>query len=507
MPKLRQEVVETSEETQLVDLIWRNFKFKLIVVVATLVTAIAVSSALSGARSSLEQINRESAAARLAWYQKANTKAYQGADDPSSAEVADYAEMAIYDRLLFPLLSKDEKSRQATQLFDSRRKELATFEQRRFEAYNLSLNPPYFQRPVTVNALTILDVWPFVLVFALALTAGIALRQNALEMTLARLVSEGSDTRQHATRRALSGYAAGRLRPAKIGDQAVLVYARSVVLAPEPLVIAALLILIFYFTWRMPETQAPSIFVPRSSLIGYHTVLLAIIALASYVLLKARTSYLRMVAEAAGNHTVLSRTEYLLRRLLQMAPSLGVNTRWGRISLTMACATALASLVLPWMTPTIFGYQLLLAQSPSAQSGNIVFYSLDPVIFSEFRLQLIVALGFLVFMLLQTLVPALAVQRWQKAAFAYAAVLLILAANLVTYLGLLQYGQNRDIVPAVVDMIWPSGMSQFEAPRGLPLLMYNPDWGFAVFGVALLVACTLAMVRLKAIGPSLSGRK
>ena len=164
---------------------------------------------------------------------------------------------------------------------------------------------------------------------------------------------------------------------------------------------------------------------------------------------------------------------------------------WRKLVIPGLALIGIISLLLPWIYKwQIRGYEFFLRQKPLNITNGIPFYKVDPVVFNELRIQVIVSCVFL------CLAAWLFVTPQRRSGFSvvvlrgFALVILILAANLVTYLILIYYNSPREVVPAVLSMLI-GNRGDFTGPRGLPLVFQQPMYGFYIF-----LFCNLAVAVL-----------
>jgi len=152
-------------------------------------------------------------------------------------------------------------------------------------------------------------------------------------------------------------------------------------------------------------------------------------------------------------------------------------------------AIGIGSLFSPWIARwPIYGYQFFLHQKVVSQAGTFRMYQVDPHVFNEMRLQVILSCLFL-------LIAAAAVFLTYTSAGlrrflqAFTLLIAIMAANIVTYLLLLYYQAPREIMPSLMGMLLGGG--DFNSARGVPLLFQEPMYGFYIFLAANLTMATL----------------
>lgn len=124
-------------------------------------------------------------------------------------------------------------------------------------------------------------------------------------------------------------------------------------------------------------------------------------------------------------------------------------------------------------------------QKPLYQIGEIKTYPIDPGIFLEIRIQIILALFFMLVCGLDSL------PKWRhRASFSWiivtverilAVVILFFAANFLIYMGILEWGTDLADNPFLAHF--------YAHEQGLPMRSYDPSYGFVLF-----VLCCSALI-------------
>jgi hypothetical protein len=499
-------------EKGLTDLVWRSFRLKMIVLVVSLIGILLVSSALRNGRRVVGEINKRSMEARLQWTKKVPATVSSIVDltkepkfaDPSQAELIDEVELRLYRLFLQGFPSDDPKESAGMEALKARSNEIQRFMDERENAYNLEFGMAYVKNNVFVNALTVIDFWPLVLLCTFAGVIAITMRQRACEIMLSAMIQDSSKTEERAVQSASTGFLVGDLKSASLGGERVAVYMRPLILLPEPLITTCLLIAILYFSIGLPETEMPSLFELNSTVFGYHTFVILVGCFLAFVLLKTRAYYESKIRAATGTR-VLSWAEFGIAKWKQPIRSAVSKRTVDQIGVYFLSAVVLGSLFLPWIGKwQLRGFQLLLPQKPISQKGSIIFYKMDPWIIREMRIQLAVAIAFVVLMLVCVL--ARYRHKWRvlvDVCYYSALGILALIVNLVVYLALLDYNSQRAILNAVFTMfLGPGGsLTSMDTPRGIPLVMQYPMYGFFVFMVSLAGLCLWAILRRPSRAP------
>ncbi len=479
-------------QERLADLIWRSYKLKIIVLVASLLCLQLISSGLRNGRKIEEEINKRSVEARLQWTSKIPSAVPHKAvlSDPTMAGLADEAELRVYAYILPMLPSNDPKSQAVIDSLHSRYRQLQGFVGERENAYNLDFGIPYLKSSVLINVLLLMDLWPILLLCSLATVFAISMRQRAYEIVLSKIIREAGGANERAIQSAFTGYLAGELRTEVLAGKRVSVYIPSLILLPEPFITTCLFLALLYFSARMPGTNMPSMFQLSSTIVGYHTVVMCVGALLVLILFKTKSYYASEVQRATGTR-VLGWLGLKTARYVRAFKSLCSRPNVRHAGTRILGITTLGSLFLPWVGNWgTFGFQLFLAQSPISQSGKLTFYRMDPTILGEVRLQLAVAIAFVMLMLFGGTFRRYAI-KVRRISYYLSIAILLMIANFLIYLVVLDYTQQRELVNAVFSMMFnPAG--PVEGARGLPLVLQYPMYGFFLFIFSLTSLCLVA---------------
>jgi hypothetical protein len=499
-----------DETRRFADLIWRSYRLKFVLLVGGLLCILLVSSALRNGRAAVNEINKRSVAARLMWVGKAKALAPQAStlidnplfSDPSAAEIADQAELRLYTVLRRAISLQtapaDQKQANAAAGLTARADELQRFVDERENAYNLEFGISNLKSTVFVNALVVIDFWPLILISVLAAVSAVTMRQRAYEVMLSHTIQEADGDQQKAVQSAFSGFLAGELKPKRLGNDTVLLYSRSLIVLPEPLITLGLLTAVLYASIGLPATAMPSLFKPNSTVFGYHTLLIFCSACLLLGLRATKVYYGRIIREATGSD-VFGRTGFYLTRAARFIKSLAMRGIAYRTTVLVLSAAALASMFLPWIGNWgLSGFQLFLPQKPIVPNSPISFYKIDPALIREMRAQLAVALVFVGTMALSALLRNGRLLRATVRSCSYMSFLVCaLISNIVVYLLLLAYSAQRTVLDSMLNLVLPTDSpAALEAPRGLPLVMMWPMYGFIAFATCLLALSLIGMAHV-----------
>ncbi len=497
------------DEKGLADLIWRSYRLKMIVLLASLACILLVASALRNGRRAVAEINKRSVDARLKWAAKLVAIAPGSVvltsqpqySDPSQAEFIDELELRFYNMLIpvIPSNTDDPKAAAGLETLRARTNEIQRFMAERENAYNLEFGIANIKSSVFVNALTVIDFWPLLLLCILAGVSAITMRQRAYEIILSSMIQESKEARERAVQSASTGFLAGDLKPASLGEDRISVYTPPLILLPEPLITSCLLLAVLYFSIGLPETEMPTSLGLNSTVFGYHTLLIVLGGLLFVVLLKTRAYYDSIIRAATGTR-VLGWISVGIAKWHRLVRSAVLKPIVDKIGVYLLGTIALISLFLPWIGNWhLSGFQIFLPQKPISQNGKLVFYKMDPSIIREMRVQLSIVVAFIILMLLGAMIRRShkSMILIRKTSYYFALAVLTLTVNFLVYLILLGYNSQRSVLNAVFTMFLGPGASleSLETPRGIPLVMQYPMYGFYVFIFSLTCLCLWAVYR------------
>ena len=501
-------VSTATDEKRLTDQIWRGYKLKYSVLVATLLCLWLVFSAVRTGERAVRAVDQKSVAARQEWYQSAIAQAASTGrtnpavtaaaaqlqanqsvfKDPGSAELLDETELQIY-ALIIDKLGADADSQKARQVFILRENQLRDLMAERDNVYNLEFGFSNLKSTVVLNALVLIDSWPLVLLMCIALVVGIGLRQHATAVILSSLVEASTDQKAKAERLAATGFIVGSLTPHIARDEPILIYRRPLMLLPEPFITASLVGAILYFSLTIPGAEVPSRIAMRSSLWGYHSLVLGLALILTFVLAKARSYYQQQIAAVAGMRVFTPLTLWLWEEFA--TPPLAVRTnRAGRRVLLIPGILTLLSFLAPWVgndKMKTYGYELFWRQRPLSGTSNL-FYKVDPSLFREMRIQVLLAVVFVIWAVATAIwSKRRGIQRADRVLRVFCWAIVGLAMNFSVYLLLLRYRQSREMTRAVIGMLFGNG--DLTGPRGLPLVIQQPLYGFVIFFSCVVFVC------------------
>ncbi len=511
-------MAENFDDKKLGEQIRWNYKLKYTVLVACLGLLWLVSSAVRTGEQTVKTINRRSVEARKKWIETAATAKQPLAEstasvqvasaaqsiaaksklpanvndallnDPDSSEMMDEAEIQLYG-LILDSIGLDKKSEAGRQLVEARYHELQGLMTDRENAYNLEFGMSSVKNTIVLNALMVIDSWPIVLVVAIALVLAISLQQRAVEIMLANMIRQATDDKDKAVQLAATGFTAGTFSPRLVDGERIFLYRRALILMPEPFITLCLLAAIGYLSFNMPQAQIPSRIAMLSSITGYHTVVIILACLLGLVLIKTKNYFDAQIKTAIGTR-VFTRTSLTIYKFVRHLIGFGAKSSITKITLTSASMLAIGSLFFPWIGNWgLYGYQFFVRQRPIID-GKIQFFMIDPRVFNEMRIQLIITLIFVVVVFAGRAIPRLeTLQQYIRIVRVYSLLILGMIANIVCFLLLMAYRQDRELPRALMAMLLGNG--DLEAPRGLPLLFQEPLYGFYTFAASVFAICLI----------------
>lgn len=360
----------------------------------------------------------------------------------------------------------------ARQSYLDRAAVLSEYDSKRSASYKfqIQLSSEISSGELYVNALTIAEVVPFVILGLAAMSVVLGFQQRAYRGRLAQLARQEKGAGVFAVVRTqfftFSGFAS------KSGSWG----ARWPVLSVEGVAIWGLVAaLVLAFGGLLSSFAENVVHLTDSTVHNYVSELYGFAFLLGFWLLYTRRVYEeRLRASAEG--TRVRRARLLLERA-------------GEISLVVL---ALAALFLPWAKTrggfSLRGYAFVLTEHAGPSAGaHLLFppanvFPVSPPLFSELRWQLGIALIFIVV----CGVEALLRQRFQstmrgwiravRAALATAT--LYWSLNLLLYMSILEYEAIRGTGVGGHSVLF--GLLTGATP-GLPLDVYDPSYGFLIF--------------------------
>lgn len=471
-------LMSDKDSTDISDVLRRSYKFKWTILLLAIASVLAIRATLTTGLDRLKEVNKKSVESRTKWYAEFHTPISDPRLSlPEVSLIADEAELAMFT-LLSPLLKSDPKATEVAAKFERRAVELNDLIEQRRRCFDFSVAVPGTKADVTLNALWILEIWPFGVLFLTIFLLVVNARQRTFEIIQAHVIqNDNSDLSGIAAARA--DFLGGKLEEISQGGTTALVYKRNAALLPEPLLTFGLWCFFVYSCFSLfPSVDFPNSYGSDSTLWGIHTLFVVGMTIAALSLWHSWRFYDLQVINVL-KRPVLHRWSKA-RRWLQ---TLGSNKQLHAIAL----ALIVISLFIPWDSPSnLRGGQFFWIQKPTKISGSLVFFSVPPRIFHEFQFQLAIAM----FLILFSLVARITRRRfrwvsWISRVLSLASVVLI--ANMLAYWTLLDFRSDRETVRAAMTMIF--GSDGITGPRALPLVFHEPAFGIWLFMLSLLFIC------------------
>jgi hypothetical protein len=345
--------------------------------------------------------------------------------------------------------------------FSKKKAELAEYDQKRRAAYKLEigLSSEGAESKVIVNALSVAEVVPFVVVLILSIVVVLGFQQNAYRRLLRSLLNDtkSGEELNHgiASSQFLSGFDISS--PADVGTW--------MVLSPEGTAIWVLLTAVSYLLLAVLAAFVINlIHITNSIFLNYLFALYALIFLLAVALWRTRIKY-QAHPEKRPKKT---------SRLLAIAR--WFHSPWGACSLA---ATAVFSIFLPWTTSGLKGYRFVLRQKPLSQSYGHSQYPVDPRLFFEIRCSLVLVGLFLASCVISSISERRAKTVWTKTLrrvnWLFALTTLFLTLNYLLYMGTLEYLSLTD-----TDFSYAWLLGSLNKDGGYPMSLYDPAYGFVV---------------------------
>lgn len=357
---------------------------------------------------------------------------------------------------------------------------LSEYDRKRRAAYRLEvgLSSQYADSKIIVNALSVAQVVPFIVVIILSIVAVLGFQQNACRSHLRELLREVKSAEERYSGIAGSQFLSGLdvNTTGKLG--------RWFVISPEGVAICTLVAGVYYLLIAVLLAFIVNLIHLTSSI--FFNYLCALFSL--FFVLTVATWCTRMLYE---NH---------MGRASKPSPKFGSATRWlnNRWWVYALSGMALLSVFMPW-TSTAFGsrvslsgYHFVLNQAPVFQQSGHTQYPVAPKIFFEIRLQLAVVAIFIASCVLRAFLARRPKTRWDKTVRRgnqlLALVALFLSLNYLLYMGALEYGAitgtdfDSTLIPASLNPVGGYSMS-----------WYYPAYGFVIFLLSCFMLVWLAL--------------
>jgi hypothetical protein len=491
-------------EIRLSELIWRTIKLRVSILLLFLLGLLLLLAAMEKGGPAVQQLDTNFCRQILI---ETRTSEAPGLNPdttctPRSARNFIESSMVFY-RAVSGSLESGKATAKGLDVFSNIVAEYSDYAARRKAVFSMSIAPPYAGNPISVNALSIADVLPFCVLAVFALLLALGSQQKCYEKMLSATLREEKSASDRALGSSLAQLYAGTLRGAEHFEGTVLLYRRPITIRPETLVLGALLCASALVSLRILADYDPTSTHPTASIFfSYYFLLFCAATLLCGLVIETHSLYASLIAQRVGAPVRSARLFWLERIRQKIAHSLEYRTVAGiQLNLALSAAAVLlgfAFLFLPWTQPRVLaGYQFLIPQKPVPgliSGGPLhlpVFYPVDPRVFREIRYQMFVALLFLMISLAHAILASLKARRFGKPLLKVRVwlgyLVAFLAANYLFYMAVLQYESQTPDPRAVRDYLFNSDI---VSPRGLPMILYDPAygfWGFACCCAALVI--------------------
>jgi len=313
-----------------------------------------------------------------------------------------------------------------------------------------------------ISGLKLADIYPFAIISILSATVIISRRERANAIVLSWLAREKDDLSTAKGVVIRANFKPGTLTEFRVLDGRWLVYRTPLVVHPDLLLTYSLLACILYYVFYLQASHNPVILHDTTSTLGdYLAILWWFLVLMVILLWRTWKYYSACLQDLVGTpicgrlrHGLFKLTDALNHRVLRVS-----NRRiWLK---RIACAfrllvpiAALSSLALPWMeawSGVWRGYRFLLPQRPSPSPFSV---TLEPRIYLELQIQLMVAVLFVAFYLVNCFLWRSVAQAWLiriLEVWRYLGIaIVLLAGNLILHLVMLEYGGYVGVTNSLV---------------------------------------------------------
>jgi hypothetical protein len=354
-------------------------------------------------------------------------------------------------------------------------KEFAEYDAKRRAAYPLQiqLSSEYSGGRVILNGRFVAQLLPFCVLIVLSVVVLLGFQQNAYQQQLSSLLSDSHDEQDRELRIARGQFFAGIVQ----GRSST--FSKYYVLSPERLATGTLflfsltLFVSVLFAYISKITNLTD-----SVFFSYPCAVLGAVFVLTFWLSRTRRQYAQFYRPVV-RVTQTSHRIAMFRR-----------THWLTIFLAVV---GFVSLVLPWAKGPGFsgnllrGFRFLHRQPILNQVGDVIFVPIDPSLFLEIRIQVAVAL---LFLLICGLSGGLGLRGnellstpFHRAQKMLAILVLFLSLNYMLYMAILESGSELEDNPFLPQ--W------FSNAHGMPMNFYDPSYGFLIF-----LACCFGLIWL-----------
>ena len=457
------------------ELLWRTVKLRAVLLLVIIsILAVVWSALLKGDKKAreidlkyckqlIEQANSQTPAIHLDEDQQCDPPR-MARNSVEAQRISTQSYLTVMQTLDLSKPSEKESFDKLFKLYQSKNDMLAKYEEERADAYlfEIQLSSEYSSSSVALNGQTAAKLLPFVIVVLFAIEIQLGFQQSLYRRALGSLLGSTPLTSHRGQRLAEAQFFLHFARDETSSFWDVMV------VPPETLLIGILFLTAVVLFFAVLRTFIDSLLeLTDSTIYNYPSGLLLFSFALGLLVLNARAQYGR---EFRGPTESAADTGGVDRGL--------VSRLWPFIFVVMGFST----LAMPWMeteggSSVLRGFQFLTKQKLINQFGDVKLYTLDPGIFFEVRIQVGIALLFLIVCALGSIrlhrEPMKVRMAFTAAQRILAAVVLFLSINYLIYMAILQWGTDLADNPFL--------FSFFSQEKGMPMSVYDPSYGFWIF--------------------------
>ncbi len=465
---------DNDTDVRLAELIWRTVKLRVSLLILTNLVLLVVWSSMASGKKQAAAVDVEFCKEFVAEQNK-TTPAVELSDrdwcTASGARTFLEGARAANGILLrgWGSLYQDETTREGAtkilKMYNEQKQILDEYDTKRHDAFPLQvqLSPEYSGSRIVLNGQFAATLLPFcaLIVFSIVLVLGFQQVSYKRQLESSLPPTGYADALDRATRIARGQFFAGL----DTGSH----FASWGLISPETLTIGCLYLLFGVALFSVVVSVISDlVHLTDSVLMSYPAALLALAFTLALFLSKTRRRYAQLFPRPSATRERRTRWSFVM-------------FHWKEAALAVV---GLISLLFPWARgiASLRGYNFILRQHGTAQLAGLVSFPIDPKLFLELRAQMVVAVAFV---LVCGIHAVLSVRQYRLSAtllarvqYPLAVVVFFLILNYLSYMGILQYGDNFAANP------WPSLMSIVTSDArayGLPMLFFDPAYGFIVF--------------------------
>ena len=474
---------EIDAEERLAELIWRTIKLRVSLLVLTILVLLIVWSALASGNKQAQLIDIDFCKQLIAETNQELPVISLSAEtwcDASNAHKYVEGGRTANEMLLMASQATSESNKTVAdkllKQYVAKKFEFAEYDEKRRAAYPLQIqvSSEISGSNIILNGQFVAMLLPFCVLLVLSVIILLGFQQASYKQRLVSLLASRRDGSDRALRIARGQFFAGIIQDRDS------IFSKVLVLSPERLATGSLyILLVALFAVDVFLYIANIIDLTNSIFFSYPFLVYSVVFVLGFLLLRTRRFYLERPRPVAG-----------------FGPSRG--TRWLEGTLAVV---GISSFILPWASgegsiAPLWGFRLLLRQHSIRQIGDIVTHPLAPGLFFEVRIQMILALLFLVICSFNSIFR-FSRNRWLKRGLQNvqqltAILILFLSLNFLIYIAILESGRFLEDNPFLAHF--------YEHEQGYPMSFYNPTYGFILFLVCAFGLIWLSLRERKQIG-------